>query len=139
MTSWDGATKFFFIMFACINENNPKYSDLLSSASENILLNEIAVSVAGLEYGINDAFPHSQGGPVLCPQNDIPEGSVRLRVEDFFGEQPGNLNDGLLGFLDGDEFFAGFIGLNNGAGRGSMDAIWYPGLAEPDLMGEDGF
>jgi len=124
------------VMFACINEDNPKYEALLSSASENILINEVAVSVAALEYGINDAFPHSQGGPVLCPQNNITEGTVRLTVEDFFGEQPGNLNDGFFGFLDGDEFFAGFVGLNNGNGRGSMDAIWYPGL--PELLEPEG-
>ncbi len=118
------------IMFACINEDNPKYNDLLSAVSENILFNDVAVNVAGLEYGINDAFPNSQGAPVLCPQNNITEGTVRLTVEDAFGELPGNLNDGILGFLDGDEFFAGYVGLNNGAGRGSMDAMWYPGLGE---------
>ena len=118
------------VMFACINEDNPKYSDLLSAVSDNILINDIAVNIAGLEYGINDAFPHSQGGPVLCPQNDIPEGTVRLTVEDAFGELPGNLNDGILGFLDGDEFFAGYVGLNNGDGRGSMDSMWYPGFGE---------
>jgi len=118
------------VMFACINEDNPKYNDLLSAVGDNILFNDIAVNVAGLEYGINDAFPHSQGGPVLCPQNDITEGTVRLTVEDAFGELPGNLNDGILGFLDGDEFFAGYVGLNNGDGRGSMDAMWYPGLGE---------
>ena len=118
-------------MFACINEDNPRYEDLLASAAENIFDNGIAVNVAGLEYGINEAFPHSKGGPLLCPQNNIPEGSVRLRVEDFFGELPGNINDTIFGFLDGDEFFTGFVGLNNGNGRGSMDAIWYPGVVDP--------
>ena len=115
------------VMFACINENNPKYDELLSAVSDNILIAEVAVNVAGLEYGINDAFPHSQGGPVLCPQNNITEGTVRLRVEDFFGEAPGNLADGVFGpFLDGNEFFAGYVGLNNGNGRGSMDSLFFP-------------
>ena len=132
------------VMFACINENNPKYSDLLSAVSDNILIAEVAVNVASLEYGINDVFPHSQGGPLLCPQNDITEGTVRLRVEDFFGEVPGNVSDGVLGpFLDGDEFFAGYVGLNNGNGRGSMDSFFFPMLPEgfdgeldptPDLL-----
>lgn len=119
------------VMFACINEDNPKYNDLLSAVSDNILIAEVAVNVAGLEYGINDAFPHSQGGPVLCPQNNITEGTVRLRVEDFFGEVPGNLSDGVLGpFLDGDEFFAAYVGLNNGSGRGSMDSLLFPMIPE---------
>ncbi len=132
------------VMFACINEDNPKYEDLLSAVSDNILIAEVAVNVAGLEYGINDAFPHSQGGPLLCPQNNITEGTVRLRVEDFFGEVPGNLSDGVLGpFLDGDEFFAGYIGLNNGNGRGSMDSFFFPMLpigfdGETDPTGDDG-
>ena len=120
------------VMFACIDQDNPQYANLLSDINDNLISNDIAVNVAGFEYGINDAIPHSKGAPVLCPQNNIAEGTVRLRVEDFFGEQPGNLNDGLLGLLDGDEFFTGFVGLNNGNGRGSMDAIWYPGLGGLD-------
>jgi len=127
------------VMFACINEDNPKYADLLSAVSDNVISNDISVNVAGLEYGINDAFPHSKGGPVLCPQNNITEGTVRLRVEDFFGEQPGNLDgDGALGILDGDEFFTGFVGLNNGNGRGSMDSIWFPGLGAIFELGQNG-
>jgi len=115
------------VMFACINEDSPRYEELLSSAAEN----GVAINVAGFEYGINEVFPHSKGSPLLCPGNNIPEGTVRLTVEDLFGELPGNLVDGIFGFLDGDEFFTGFIGLNNGNGRGSMDAIWYPGVADP--------
>ncbi len=112
------------VMFACVNEDSPRYEELLSSAAEN----GIAVTIAGFEYGINEAFPHSKGSPLLCPANNITEGIVRLRVEDLFGELPVRGE-----FLDGDEFFTAFIGLNNGNGRGSMDAIWFPGVAEPTI------
>lgn len=121
------------VMFACIEEDNARYEDLLAAVSE-----VAAVNVAGLEYGINEVFPHSKGSPLLCPNNNITEGTVRLKVEDLFGEHPDNDNDP-DGFLDGDEFFTGFVGLNNGNGRGSMDAIWYPGVGglDPEAFPEE--
>ncbi len=111
------------VMFACINEDHPRYEELLAFVAEE----GVAVNVAGFEYGINEVIPHSKGSPLLCPGNNIPEGTVRLKVEDLFGELPARGQ-----FLDGDEFFSGFVGLNNGNGRGSMDAIWYPGVADPN-------
>lgn len=110
------------VMFACVNEDSTRYEELLEFAAQS----SVPVNVAGFEYGINEAFPHSKGAPLLCPSNNITEGTVHLRVEDLFGELPVRGQ-----FLDGDEFFTGFIGLNNGNGRGSMDAIWYPGVIEP--------
>jgi hypothetical protein len=84
------------VMFACINEDNPRYEELLENSG---------VNVASFEYGINEVFPHSKGSPLLCPGNNITEGTVRLKVEDLFGELPDRGQ-----FLDGDEFFSGFIG-----------------------------
>ena len=67
-------------------------------------------SVVSFEYGINNAIPHSKGGELLCPGNNISEGFVRLT----------HILDG-----DGvDDDGISFIGLNNGNGRGSMDAFW---------------
>ena len=37
-----------------------------------------SVNVARFEYGINEAVPHSRSGELLCPDNVIYEGIVRL-------------------------------------------------------------
>lgn len=92
------------IIFACINQESPRYQGLLEQVGE--------ASVAGLEYGINEVIPGSKNAPLLCPGNNIPEGIVKLD---------------LIGELD-DEFFVGFVGVNNGNGRGSMDSFWSPTL-----------
>jgi len=60
------------------------------------------------EYGINEAIPNSRDGGVVCGSNTIPEGIVRLR----------NISNNNI------EAFAGYVGLNNGNGRGSMDSMW---------------
>jgi hypothetical protein len=117
------------VMFACVNEDSIRYEELLEFASGS----GAPVNVAGFEYGINEAFPHSKGSPLLCPSNNIPEGSVRLTVEDLFGELPFDGPGDFDRLLDGDEFFSGFIGLNNGNGRGSMDSIWYPSFGDPNI------
>ena len=88
------------IIFACIDEDDP----LLESVLEDIGV----ASVANFEYGINNAIPHSKGSELLCPGNNIPDGIVVLRVED---------SD-----LD---VFIGYVGLNSGNGRGSMDSFWH--------------
>ena len=59
------------------------------------------------EYGINDALPSSRDGGVTCGSNVIPEGLVHFN---------------LITTSDIDAF-AGYIGLNNGNGRGSMDSF----------------
>ena len=93
------------VVFSCVNESNPLLEELLAISGAN---------VASFEYGINDSIPHSKGGELLCPGNNISEGIVVLTPEqrrfndDFFGAN----------------FFTAFIGLNNGNGRGSMDSIW---------------
>ena len=90
------------VVFACVNDSNPQLEELLEASG---------INVASFEYGINEAIPHSKGGELLCPGNNIPEGFVRLTPQ----AQPS---------IDDPLFFAGFIGLNNGNGRGSMDSIW---------------
>jgi len=97
------------VIFSCINEDNPRLEELLEFAG--------TASVANFEYGINNAIPHSKGGELLCPGNIISEGHVILRPE-------------LQPFAEGTlfPFFFGFVGLNNGNGRGSMDSLMYEHL-----------
>ncbi len=88
------------IIFACIDDNSPLVESLLEQVGVG--------SVASFEYGINNAIPHSKGGELLCPGNVISDGLVVLRPEDFAHEN-----------------FVGYVGLNNGNGRGSMDSFWF--------------
>ena len=95
------------ITFACIDDDNP----LLDA-----LLEETGTAVASFEYGINNAIPHSKGGELLCPGNVITDGLVRFTLLDRNDE-------------DFDDFY-GYVGLNNGNGRGSMDSIWVENVPE---------
>jgi hypothetical protein len=89
------------IAFACVDQDNPRLEELLENRG---------VSVASFEYGINEAIPHSKGAELLCPGNNISNGIVRLIPETFTSS------------------FSGYIGLNNGNGRGSMDSFWLASL-----------
>ncbi len=60
------------------------------------------------EYGINDAIPNSRDGGVTCGSNVITEGLVKLELNSLFR---------------GTDAFAGYVGLNNSNGRGSMDSM----------------
>jgi len=93
------------ITFGCVNQEHPLLEELLSEAG---------TSVASFEYGINNAIPHSKAGELLCPGNTITEGFVVLNPE------------GSIRFedIEFEPHFLGFIGLNNGNGRGSMDSFW---------------
>jgi len=90
------------VIFSCVDQDNPLLEALLEESGD--------ANVASFEYGINNALPHSKGGELLCPGNTISEGFVRLS----------NIGNG----SSTTEFFVMFIGLNNGNGRGSMDAMW---------------
>lgn len=98
------------IIAACIDQDSPRYEELLEAAPDAI--GGASAAVAGFEYGINDAIPSSKGAPLTCPSNNISQGILTTNiiggtealVEDFFG--------------------VAFLGLNNGNGRGSMDSIW---------------
>jgi len=91
------------VVFACTDQDNPLLKALLEEAG--------AASVASFEYGINNAIPHSKGGELLCPGNTISDGVVTI--------------DRITAGDSQDIDFIGFIGLNNGNGRGSMDSWWY--------------
>ncbi len=105
------------VLFSCVDENNPLLEEVLTIAG--------TANVASFEYGINNAIPHSKGGELLCPGNTITDGTVILRPEAY----PFN-NQAFVDIIESLEpteplpFFVGFVGLNNGNGRGSMDAFW---------------
>jgi len=96
------------VIYACINEDSPLQEALLEEVA-NFSSNSGA-NVANFEYGINNAIPHSKGGELLCPGNTISEGFVRFE----------HIRDG----SETDEAVFVFVGLNNGNGRGSMDAFF---------------
>ncbi len=90
------------VIFACTDQDNPRLEELLEEVGD--------ASVASFEYGINNAIPHSKGGELLCPGNNIQEGIVKMiPIQD----------------PDIDEGYGIFIGINNGNGRGSMDSFWF--------------
>ncbi len=95
------------VIFACINQESPRYEELLDAASDD----NINANVADFEYGINENIPHSKEGELLCPGNTISEGFVRLGL--LFSNSGESFDDIIV-----------FVGLNNGNGRGSMDGYW---------------
>ena len=97
------------VVFACVDENNPLIEEILVLASGEATSSRSSASVARFEYGINDVIPNSKGGELLCPGNNIPEGIVILTIENT-GQEVNN--------------FYGFVGLNNGNGRGSFDSFF---------------
>jgi len=105
------------VVFSCVDENNPLAEEILVLASQGGIPTRSSASVARFEYGINNAIPHSKGGELLCPGNVISEGTVLLTPESS-GEQTTN--------------FYGFVGLNNGNGRGTMDSMFFPALIFED-------
>jgi len=98
------------VVFACINQDSPLIEEILNP--DNLSFGE-AGNVASFEYGINEAIPHSKGGELLCPGNIISEGFVRL---DKVGASSNTDGNNLI--------HISYVGLNNGNGRGSMDANW---------------
>lgn len=63
-------------------------------------------TVQFINQGINDVFPNSRGGGVLCSGDFNTDGFIRLTLADFDNTQ---------------SELVGYIGLNDGVGRGSMD------------------
>ena len=108
------------VVFSCVDENNPLIEEILVLAGSETLARSSA-SVARFEYGINEAIPNSKGGELLCPGNIIPEGVVVLTPE--------NGGENTVGFY-------GYIGLNNGNGRGSMDTMFFPALIFSEEIGQ---
>ena len=69
-----------------------------------------------INQGINDVFPNSRGGGVLCSGDFNTDGYVRVRIS--------TVDSGNIGF----ETLIGFVGLNDGSGRGSMDRFKHSGI-----------
>jgi len=104
------------IIFACVDQDNPLLEELLeevASGGGDSDDDDFGASVASFEYGINNAIPHSRGSELLCPGNITSEGFVNMKLETRASQFPDNI------------FFIGYIGLNNGNGRGSFDSFWY--------------
>jgi len=110
------------VIMACINQDSPLYEALLEEAANNTgggcSGGACAASVADIEYGINEAIPHSKGGELLCPGNNISEGFVRL---ERIGDGSGTNDEAVV-----------FVGLNNGNGRGSMDSFFNDNSETPE-------
>jgi len=80
-----------------------------------ILFQAEDASLVGFDLGINDApgLPNSKGEPSICNgSNDV--GFVFLEIDDSGSEIDGGVED----------WFVGFIGLNNGDSTGSFDVFW---------------
>ena len=98
------------VVFACVDENNPLIEEILVLASSDFGPGDrSSASVARYEYGINNAIPNSKGGELLCPGNNIPEGEVILTIENIGSDT---------------QAAYGYVGLNNGNGRGSFDSFF---------------
>ena len=93
------------VVFACTDQNNPRLEELL----EDVNNEDGSANVANFEYGLNETIPHSKGAPLLCPGNIISDGFVRMDLDRSASEH---------------DDFVGYIGLNNGNGRGSFDSWW---------------
>ena len=105
------------VIYSCVDEDNPRLEELLETAG--------VASVASFEYGINDAIPHSKGGELLCPGNTIADGIVNLSVEPYPSQVISDIGEiSTFSF----PFFYGYVGLNNGNGRGSFDSFWASNL-----------
>ena len=114
------------VIFSCVNEENPLLEELLSIAG--------TANVASFEYGINETIPHSKGGELLCPGNNISEGTVLLRAEPYPTTQ--EFQDLIVSIDGSPPVFAGYVGLNNGNGRGSFDSFWIFNFCELGLCGQ---
>jgi len=111
------------VIFACINKDSPRYEELLEDVANSGFScsgGKCAASVADIEWGINNAIPHSKGGELLCPGNTISEGFVRF-------EQLGKGNGA-------EDEVVVYVGLNNGNGRGSMDAFFTANTEIPNPL-----
>ena len=94
------------VIFSCVDQDNPRIEEILESVQD--------ANVVSFEYGINNVIPHSRGDELLCPGNNITEGIVRFNCW--------NINS---------DIFIGYVGLNNGNGRASMDAFWTQSSVSP--------
>jgi len=110
-----GITNFIFDEF----ENGNSCSEVIFACADGFF-----------NYGIDNSIPSSQGFDRICNTSKLNEESnAGWLYLPFIGHVsvPGsfvqcNIDGGL--FCDEPVYFAGFIGLNNGDGTGSMDSWW---------------
>ncbi len=105
------------VAFACVQPDSNFVDEILSYDSNGnggFFFGTNGANTAGFEYGINDAIPHTKNGELLCPSNNIANGFVNLNIQGFATPESGGVV--MVNF---------FVGLNNGNGRGSMDALWF--------------
>ena len=108
------------VIFACVKPTDDIVDELFAETEDIARFEgQNGALVASFEYGINEAIPHSKGGELLCPGNTIDEGIVKLTLQGIAFPE-----------VESATFLAiiGYIGLNNGNGRGSMDSLWETSL-----------
>ncbi len=101
------------VVFACL----PSDGDIAP-----FILEEEAAGLVGFDLGINDELVNSKGEPSICG-GSLSTGWVDMTTVDI------DTDSGFDGSEE--EFFVGFIGLNNGDGTGSMDT-W--GILDEDVV-----
>lgn len=94
-----------------------------------------------MNYGINEDYLNSKGGPLLCPGGGLanPDGGFVTFEDGIFPTYDITFTN--INFIEGGEdseglfsinyflpYFVGLIGINNGNGTGSMD-YWYSNFA----------
>jgi len=105
------------VAFACVQPDSSFVDEILAydGGEGGSFEGENGANAASFEYGINEAVPHSKNGELLCPGNNIEDGIVILNIQGIALPDSSN----------GSFILNVFIGLNNGNGRGSMDAVWW--------------
>ena len=104
------------IAFSCVQPDSSFVDEILAFDGDGgDFEGSNGATAASFEYGINNVIPHSKNGELLCPGNVIQDGIVVLNFQGM----------ALPSDSDGEAIFNVFVGLNNGNGRGSMDAVWW--------------
>ncbi len=87
-----------------------------------------------LDKGIDNFHPNSKGEVNRICNDSVDVGWLFMPLNRFncfdinFGGIPGDCFPVILG--GDDEYFVGYLGLNNGDGTGSMDSWWTPGSSD---------
>ncbi len=114
------------VAFACVQPDSSFVDEILTfnqTGPDGQFFGQNGANTASFEYGINESIPNSKDGELLCPGNIINEGFVRMTLQGV--ALPSNPGRVMLNV---------FVGLNNGNGRGSMDAVWWENLLENELL-----
>ncbi len=89
-----------------------------------------ACDIGLVDKGIDNFHPNSKGEVNRICNDSVDVGWLFMPLRDFrcFDLDPVSGNCPFM-FIQ-DEFFVGFLGLNNGNGTGSMDSWWTPGTCD---------